>query len=180
MQKQFKTSTPQDRHKRMQEITTYLADFRGQVLKVEEKTIIFRDDSVEIIHALYYRYAEELVRNAIESRKIQHFKIASTTEMVILLASPIVMDDPKLTKYYNARLALYTALRFLIEWNKRDLDLECCFRVIGEDEETGTFLDEHFKWLYLLDPNYYNPLFFDAQIWRLFLYLLKAKSVLLK
>jgi len=180
MQKTLKTSTPQDRQKRHKEITTYLNDFLVQVQSVEDKSLVFRENSVDVVHSLYYRYAEELIRTAIESRKIQHFKIASTTEMVILLASPIIMDDPKLAKYYNARLALYTALRFLIEWNRKELNLEHCFRVINEDKEVGIFLDEHFKWLFLLDPNYYNPLFFDAQIWRLFLYLLKAKSALLK
>jgi hypothetical protein len=179
MREPVKNSTPEEREKRLAELKTYLSEFRAQIGHTEQVDIQYGPDSAEIINSLYYRFADELIRPTIDSGKIQNFKIASTTEMVILLASPIVMEDAEQAKFFNARLAFYTALRFVLEWNHQYIDIVKCQNVIENDEEVGLFLDEHFRWLFLLDPNYYNPIFLNGQVWRLFFYLLKEKSKLI-
>ena len=174
MPEPLKTSTYEEREKRLRELEIYIGEFCGALQQAEQKELTLREGGTEQIKVLYYRFADELLRPAIASRTIQHFKIAATTELVILMASPLVLADPEREKYYNARLALYVALRFVIEWN-HELPAEQCYQVIAKDETVKAVLDEHFKWLYLLNPNYYNPIFLDAQNWRLFFLLLREK-----
>jgi len=99
--------------------------------------------------------------------------------MLILIARPIKLDDPEREKYYNARLALYIALRFVIEWNE-ELPAEKCYQVISSDPDLKSVLEEQYKWLYLLNPSYYNPIFFEARTWRLFFLLMTEKIKALK
>lgn len=173
------SSTPQEREKRLKELSTYIREFQAEARGAEHKDLPLRDDCIEVIKTLYYRYADELLKPAIDSHRIQHFKIASTTELIILIARPIKLEDPEREKYFNARLALYIALRFVIEWNN-ELPAAKCYQVIASDDNLKSVLEEHFKWLYLLNPNYYNPIFFESHTWRLFFLLLSEKTKALK
>lgn len=169
-------STPEEREKRLSEIKIYLQEFCGELSHIEKVNISLKENAAEYINELYYRYADELIRPTIDSGRIQNFKIAAMMELMILLVNPILVPDPEETKFYNSRLALYFALRFIVEWNENGLDIQKCYQVINNESDFLLFLDEHFKWLYLLDPNYYNPVFFNAQIWRLFFYLLRERT----
>ena len=172
-----KNSTPEEREKRLSEIRNYLELFKSELAEREHVNIFYKDNSPEVINAIYYRYADEVIRPSIDSGTIQNFKIAAMMELVVLIVSPVTLVNIEQSKFYNARLALYVALRFIVEWNLDELDTDRCYEVLRTDKDFILFLDEHFKWLYMLDPNYYNPVFFNAQIWRLFFYLLKEKML---
>lgn len=177
MQQPVTNSTPAEREKRLTEIRTYLNDFCDELEQEEKVSINLKEGSAEYVNTLYYRYADELIRPTIDSGRIQNFKIAAMIELITLIVNPIVLEeDTEKAKFYNCRLALYIALRFVVEWNENGLDIERCYTIVNSDQDFALFLDEHFKWLYLLDPNYYNPVFLNAQTWRLFFYLLKEKS----
>ena len=73
----------------------------------------------------------------------------------------------------NAQLALNISLGLLIDWNM--LDLNKFARLLEADVQIRSFLKEHILWLTNLDSRYYLPGFSNAQVWKLFHYLVSDR-----
>jgi len=140
------------------------------------KLIIDAEESARAIADLYFRYANELVRDTIDSGIIQHYKIIGYTELCVLRVNPITTDggEDKLgVATLNAQLALNISLGLLIDWNM--LDLNKFARLLEADVQIRSFLKEHILWLTNLDSRYYLPGFSNAQVWKLFHYLVSDR-----
>lgn len=162
---------------RIQVIFNYIHAF-AESLKNEEIPILTFDaeEAAKSIVTLYDRYTEEVIRPAINSDTIHHSKIAANTELAILRINPFVCEtDRDAEKIINIRFAQYAAIRIILEWNESVIDNVKALEVMKNDTEVKAFLKEHIDWLRLLKPAYYYPVFSNAQVWRLFYYLLKIK-----
>lgn len=164
-------STPEEQKKRLKEIGGYLNHFKELQEKKGFTDTIFREDAAELINAVYFRYADEVVRPAlIDNTRIQVYKIASNTELAVLLVSPIVHSDYKKQRLLNAQLAFFVAASLLFEWE--EISMDKVNTLLDEDSKLKSFLLEHFNWLFLLDPKHYYPIFSNSQVWRLFHYVI--------
>ena len=163
-------------------LASYIKNFVDSVMESENValTIDIRD-AAESICTLYDSYTENIVRPSIISSNdkgniIQNFKIISNTELSTLRVAPISAEGlhENQVKSYNVRLALDIAIALLIDWN--EISASKAKQIIASDSEIKAFLEEHTKWLFLLDIRFQFPLFSNSQIWRLFYYLLRDRS----
>lgn len=160
--------------KRRAEIDSYLKRFKQYLLNQDLLEIEYKSDSVNLINDLYWRYADEIIRLKLDSKRIQHFKIIACTELVVLIISPIQHKEPNYEKLLNSRLALFISLEILVNWHQNDVDFKEYERVFNDDD-IKQIVEEHMNWLYQTDPNFYNPIFANGQFWRLFYLLIKEK-----
>ena len=166
----------QEKQTRLKASSDYLLKFKEFEKSYSgEQEIIFKQDSAILINTVYWKYADEVVRPALvdPEKRIQAYKIAANTELAVLFIMPINHHDPKVQKFINARLAFFLAISMLLEWG--ELKIEKSFNLIQNDSEINQFFDEHIKWLILLDPKYFYPVFSNAQVWRLFYYVLRDR-----
>lgn len=168
------TSTSEEQAKRLLEINSYLDFFKKTESKIGNE-VSYVDDAGELITALYYRYADDAVRPVLENEKarIQVYKIVSNTELSVMRIMPIINENPDESLRINAKLAFFLAISLLMEW--LELNGDKCAEILKKDNELRAFVDEHIKWLVLLEPQFYNPIFSNSQVWRLFHYLLRDR-----
>jgi len=155
-------------------ISNFVVQLKQDLQKAE--VVIDVDEAARNISALYFRYANEVVRGTIDSGIIQHYKIIGFTDLCVLRISPIEIkgDADLLTAAtLNAQLAFDISLGMLIDWNM--LDIEKFAKLIESDGQIRSFLKEHILWLTNLDSRYYFPGFSNAQVWKLFHYLVSDR-----
>lgn len=143
-------STEEERNKRLGVISAYLSIFSEAEKKHSGVEITYRQDAMQIVNAIYWRYADELIRKTIDSGIIQNYKIAANTELAIMLADPIesvsegssTTDVTNFKKLLTARLAFFTAFSMLIEWNKNIIH-RGCKRALNVRRQVANSINHH-------------------------------------
>jgi hypothetical protein len=163
---------------RLEAIKIYLKSFKEQT----DESIEYIDEAADLITKVYFRWVNEVIRPSIHKEKlIQIFKVCATTELSVLTVEPIKGDDEEKTKFLNCSLAFFMAVNMLLDWSNeqttdKPLNKEKCWELIEKDSDIDNFVTEHTNWLMLVNPQFFNPIFYNSQLWRLFYYLLKVKT----
>jgi len=167
--------TPEQIAHREKTIEQYIRSYVSLIKESDKvEVVINATEAARSIVALYDRYAEEIIRPSINPNIITSFRIVANTELAILRVRPFENIDRSKEKSINARLAFYVALRILIEWHSfKEDDVN---DLLNDDFELRAFVSEHYKWLFLLDTTKQYPVFSNAQIWRLFYYLIRDRT----
>jgi hypothetical protein len=129
---------------------------------------------------LYFSMVEQFVRlHLISGDVINHYKIASTTEFIIMKFPPFELSNGTVNDEMlklNADFAFFVAIQIIIDWNinKTDFSISLVKNLIETDENTREFIAEHKAWLQNNLPiTYQSVIFSNMQTMRLLHYWLR-------
>lgn len=170
-----------------------LTENENQLLKVlleredaedkENISIEKRDDYAEKVCEAYYAYLEFFKRKILlppdggdKEAKVNISKIISGLELAIVNIKPLKVDgNLEATHIVNAHLAFFCAITFLTGWHEdRYPNIIKWEQNVLEDLDE--FVNEHIKWLIMLNPQAQYPYMSNAQTWRILYLLLIEKS----
>jgi len=180
---------PKPSHKkRLKEWDKWLENFYSAVLKKDEvKDFKYIPNASWLLNDLYWRLTEQYIRPILkkygnkehEERVIHPYKIASASEITVMMVEPIqITNNPDIEKKYNALFAWFVAIQIIEGWdtgNPVKIKAIHINAIANSQEHTTrtqfypeTLSIEHIKWLINLNLAIEKPFFLNAQFWRLF------------
>ncbi len=152
--------TEAQRKRRLQDIENWLAFFKD----AQEKCGIsfnYLPGAAKTINRQYWWVLKEIVKPVLNKNEghnnVDHHKIMSVFEVVIMQCDPIDLNDDKLKSNLTAKLAMFIARTIMISWAGR----------ITNVIDLPSFEREHVTWLKRLNAEG-RPYFSNAATWFLF------------